>query len=70
MVVYLLSCGNIWQMGEGGSECFFPACFPAFNQLGHPQTQNVEQNLWPPQHVIGEVCGKGHHGKGSCPRVG
>ncbi|KAL5505389.1 hypothetical protein EMCRGX_G006811 [Ephydatia muelleri] len=26
--------------------------------------------LLPPQHVPGEVCGKGHHGKGSCPRVG
>ena len=24
MVVYPLSCRNIWQLGEGGSECFFP----------------------------------------------
>ena len=46
---------------EGGSEYFFPACFSAFHQPG-PNCL--------PQHVTCEVCCKGHHGKGSCPRVG
>ena len=35
MVMYPLSCGNVWQLGEGGSECFFPARFSAFHQPGH-----------------------------------
>ena len=41
MIMYPLSCGNVCQLGEAGSECFFPTCFSAFHQPGHPQTQNV-----------------------------
>ena len=33
----------VWQLGEGGSECFFPARFSAFHQPGHPPTQNVSE---------------------------
>ena len=70
IIINPLAVETYGNWGEGGSECFFPACFSAFHQPGHSQTQNVERNLWPPQHVTGEVCSKGHHGKGSCPRVG
>ena len=44
MIMYPgLSCGNVWQLGEGGSECFFPARFSAFHQPGHPQTQKLSE---------------------------
>ena len=36
MVMYPLSCGNVWQLGEGGSECFFVSCFSAFHHAARP----------------------------------
>ena len=67
MVMYPLSCA--WKrMAIGGRRLrvFFRVlllCFPSCSQA-IPKPKNVA-----PQHVPGEVCGKGHHGKGSCPRV-
>ena len=46
MIMYPgFSCGNVWQLGEGGSECFFPARFSAFHQPGHPQTQKANTRM-------------------------